>query len=153
MKGRTRARHALRTGDLDPALLVSRQQCQQLLEGRLLRAGRRVHQSHVIDHVRNGQRLQARRELVEECGFEVQVHVPAERSDSQDEAIERIHVGSATQARDEREAAAVQAARGERFELPVSHPLVDISDASIAAATLGDRIEDHSVVATVRAWR
>ena len=84
------------------------------------------------------------------CGFEVQVHVPAERSDSQDEAIERIHVGSATQARDEREAAAVQAARGERFELPVSHPLVDISDASIAAATLGDRIEDHSVVATVR---
>ena len=148
---RTGARDALRTGDFDPALLVARQQCQQLLEGRLLRAGRRIHQSHVIDHVR------ARAAPPAEGSARRAVTASRYRSTCQpsgairsDEAIEGIHVGSAAQARHEREAAAVQPAGGERVELAVSHPLVDIADAAIAAATLRNRIEDHPVVATVR---
>src|SRR5262245_11395977 len=99
-----------------------------------------VDQSHVIDYVWHRQRVEPWRELVETGRFQIEVHVPAERLDARHDSIERRHVGTSSQASEKSEAAAVDAAGGQAFELTIGRLIIGIPNAAIAPATLRDRI-------------
>src|SRR5712691_5001591 len=79
--GRRPARDALRAAHLDPELLVA-YEIEQLSEGRLIDAERRIHPSHVVDDDGNRGTLQPGRELVDQRAFEMDLQMPAELRES-----------------------------------------------------------------------
>src|SRR5262245_21759852 len=107
VKRRTGAGNSFGSRDLHPALFVALDERQQRLECGLLETGGPVHDTHVIDHVRNRQRLEARSEFIDRRGLQIEIDMPAQRRDAPHNPIKGGHVGPSSESRQKCEAAAV----------------------------------------------
>ena len=97
--------------------------------------------THVIDEKRHGQAAQRALMLEKALRIEVQVHVPAERSDEPDDAVELRRVGHAAEMLHEIEAHAAAAALVQLLEVALGEGAAGVGDAAVAAAAAGNGIE------------
>src|SRR5262249_55862355 len=145
------ARNPLRPADLPPALVVVLCKREQRLERRLLQAVPGRYTPHVIDDERYRKLAQEIAVAWQIHRVEMQVHVPTQRLDALDHAVELTHVGDPAQMLHEIESYAPKARLMKLFEHPAGKRIVGVGYAAVSTTALRDGIDDHGVVRTVTA--
>src|SRR6478609_11447682 len=147
-RGIRRHRDPLGAADFDPAIFQARK-FDERAQRRLIDARGRRHPAHMIDDEWQRELSHHPRERDDVRSIDVQDDVPPPPLDAIDNAIERGHIGRATEMFHEIEAYSAHAAAIERVEILVRETVVDNGNATIAPGIGGDAIEHRSIISAV----
>ena len=137
------------SGELQPGA-PGLQQARDDAERRVARAIGLRHAPQVVEHDRDGQPLDHRRELHDLLAAQVQLHMPAHPGHAPGEGFDHVHGGHGGLGVMQREAQPADAARVHRCELVIPHRGMHHRHAARAfQAQLRHRVHRHPVVGTV----